>query len=153
MNELDLYYRVLREYNETVSQDRTHARFIQAAQKASAKDDKLETIRTRCLIDEEWILKIEQYLPFVEKAIREDRQFIRQEGETVPIEKAKKVSKSSVSHLARHSDYITHLPEQEGDPLLPDKIYITENESNYAVYENRFLYMLLCYTRDFVELR
>ena len=153
MNELDLYYRVLREYNEAVAQNRSHTRFIQAAQKAPAKDDKLETIRTRCIIDEEWILKIEEYLPFVEKAIREDRQFIRQEGETVPIEKAKKVSKTSVSHLARHSDYITHLPDEEGEPLLPDKIYITENESNYAVYENRFLYMLLCYTRDFVELR
>ncbi|MBQ9779082.1 MAG: hypothetical protein IJW22_09200 [Clostridia bacterium] len=153
MNEMDLYYRALRHYRKAVTADKTHMRFLQAIAKAPAREDKLEAIRTKCIIDEEWVATIEKYLPFVEKAIREDRQFIRQEGETVPIEKAKKVSKASVAHLARHSDMITHLPEHEGDPLLPDKIYITENESNYAVYENRFLYMLLCYTRDFVELR
>ena len=153
MNEMDLYYRALRQYHDTVVQDKNHARLIQSVQKASAKNDRLETIRNKCIIDENWIIAIEQALPFIEKAIREDRQFIRQEGEIVRIEKAKKVSKASVSHLARHSDLITHLPDNESDPLLPDKIYITENESNYAVYENRFLYMLLCYTRDFVELR
>ena len=153
MNEMDLYYRALRDYRKKVAPDKSHTRFMQALAKAAAREDKLETIRTRCNIDEEWVATIERYLPFVEKAIREDRQFIRQEGETVPIEKAKKVSKASVAHLARHSDMITHLPKKEGDPLLPDKLYITENESNYAVYENRFLYMLLCYTRDFVELR
>lgn len=153
MNEMDLYYRALRQYRDTVVQDKNHARLMQSVQKASAQNDRLETTRTRCIIDETWIIAIEQALPFIEKAIREDRQFIRQEGEIVRIEKAKKVSKASVSHLARHSDLITHLPENESDPLLPDKIFITENESNYAVYENRFLYMLLCYTRDFVELR
>ncbi len=153
MNEMDLYYRALRDYRKTVTSEKAHTRFMQAIAKAAAREDKLESIRTKCHIDEEWVATIERYLPFVENAIREDRQFIRQEGETVPIEKAKKVSKASVSHLARHSDMITHVPEKEGDPLLPDKIFITENESNYAVYENRFLYMLLSYTRDFVELR
>lgn len=153
MNEMDLYYRALRDYRKTVNSEKSHTRLMQAIAKAAARDDKLESIRTKCHIDEEWVATIERYLPFVENAIREDRQFIRQEGETVPIEKAKKVSKASVAHLARHSDMITHLPEKEGDPLLPDKIFITENENNYAIYENRFLYMLLCYTRDFVELR
>lgn len=153
MNDMDLYYRALKRYGESVAKDKAHTRFMQALAKAPARNDKLETIRTKCIIEEDWVAAIEKYLPFVEKAIREDRQFIRQEGEIVPIEKAKKVSKASVSHLARHSDFITHLPEEEGEPLLPDKLYITENDSNYAVYENRFLYMLLCYTRDFVELR
>ena len=153
MNEMDLYYRALRDFYESVGQSKSHNRFIATAQKASATNDKLEAIRTKCIIDEKWVAAIEEYLPFVEKAIREDRQFIRQEGDIVRIEKAKKVSKATVSHLARHSDFITHLPEDESDPVLPDKLYITENESNYAIYENRFLYMLLCYTRDFVELR
>jgi hypothetical protein len=30
---------------------------------------------------------------------------------------------------------------------------MTENISNYAVYENRFLYMLLCFVKDFAEIR
>lgn len=153
MKELDLYYSALNDYCKQLEEEKSHIRFMQAALKAPAREDRLETIRTKCEIDEQWVVAIEKCIPYIEKAIKEDRQFIRQEGETVPIEKAKKVSKTSVTHLARHSDYITHLPEDEKDPLLPDKIYVTENESNYAIYENRFLYMLLCYTRDFVELR
>jgi len=153
MKDLDLYYSALLDYRQTMAGDRSHARIMQALLKAAVRDDRLETVRTRCVIDEQWVSVIEQSLPYIEKAILEDRQFIRQEGETVPIEKAKKVNKDSVAHLARHSDYISHLPEHDADPLMPDKIYISENESNYAIYENRFLYMLLCYARDFVELR
>ena len=121
MNELDLYYRALKQYRGVVTQDKNHARLIQSVQKASAKSDRLETIRTKCIIDENWIIAIEQAIPFIEKAIREDRQFIRQEGEIVLIEKAKKVSKASVTHLAKHSDMITHLPEDEED-LIIDQI-------------------------------
>ena len=93
MKELNLYYSALRDYCETVADDKSHTRFMQATLKAQARDDKLETVRTRCIIDEEWVLAIERSLPFIENAIREDRQFIRQEGETVPIEKAKKVAR------------------------------------------------------------
>jgi hypothetical protein len=62
------------------------------------------------------------------------------------------VSRASVEHLAKHSNLITHVPE-EGDRLIPDKLYVVENLSNYAIYENRFLYMLLNYIKDFVTIR
>lgn len=153
MSELDLYYRAFREYSTLTKNNEKTRRLSGAVKKASSKDDTLEAIRTRCIIEEDWVKTIEQLLPFVDNAIREDRQFIRTEGEVVLIEKAKKVSKASVSHLARHSDMITHLPDDPTDTLVPDKIYMVENQSNYAIYENRFLYMLLCYLRDFVELR
>ena len=90
MNEMDLYYRALRGYRKTVTPEKTHMRFLQALAKASAHEDRLESVRTKCIIDEKWVITIEELLPFVEKAIREDRQFIRQEGETVPIEKDRK---------------------------------------------------------------
>ena len=96
--------------------------------------------------------QIEFGLPFVEKAIAEERQFIKNEGEVLDIEKVKRVSKDSVEHLARHSDLITHVPADGGD-LIPDKIYMVERLSDYAVYENRFLYMMLCYLRDFIDIR
>ena len=153
MTELDLYYRAFGDYTKAVTQDKTHARTLHSIRKAAAPDDRLEATRTRCIIDEEWIATIEKHLPLVEKAIKEERQFIRQEGETVLIEKVKKVSRDSVVHLARHSDLISHIPEDTHEQLTPDKIYMVENESNYAIYENRFLYLLLCYTRDFVDLR
>ena len=112
----------------------------------------LDAKRFECVVELDWIERIEDGLPYVEKAIMENRQFILQHGSTVLIEQAKRISKTSVEHLAHHSEMITHEPEPEQD-LIPDKIYIVENTDNYAVYENRFLYMLLCYLQDFVDTR
>ena len=112
----------------------------------------MDAKRFECVVELDWIERIEEGLPYVEKAIMENRQFILQHGSTVLIEQAKRISKTSVEHLAHHSEMITHEPEPEQD-LIPDKIYIVENTDNYAVYENRFLYMLLCYLQDFVDTR
>ncbi|MBQ2805874.1 MAG: hypothetical protein IJF08_02375 [Clostridia bacterium] len=152
MHELDIYYRALRELRRQTATDDKCRRFTDAVKHASDEGDCLRAQRTICHIDEDWVYYIETHLPYVEKAIKEERQFIRREGETVDIGKAKKVSRDSVEHLARHSEMITHLPE-EGEMLIPDKIYITENTSNYTVYENRFLYLLLTFMSDFVEMR
>ena len=113
---------------------------------------KLTAIKYTCDIDIEWIENIEEGLIYVEKAIREDRQFIRTEGEVVPIEKVKRVSKASVEHLSRHSDLITRAPK-DMNHIIPDKLYVVEKLSDYLVYENRFLYMLLCYLKDFIQMR
>ena len=109
-------------------------------------------VKYLCTIDDEWVKAIEEGLEFVEKAVREERQFIRTNGEVVPIEKMKKISKDSVEHLAKHSEMITHVPE-DGKSIIPDKMYMVEKLSDYAVYENRFLYMMLCYLRDFINYR
>ena len=112
----------------------------------------LDATRFSCTVETDWIERIEAGLPYLEKAVMENRQFILQNGNTVLIEQAKRISKTSVEHLAHHSEMITHMPEPEQD-LIPDKIYVVENTDNYAVYENRFLYMLLCYLQDFVDTR
>ena len=152
MHELDIYYRALKQLRaQTATHDQSR-RFTEAVKRAPNASDALCARRTLCHIEEDWVEFIETHLPYVEKAIKEERQFIRREGETVDIGKAKKVSRDSVEHLARHSEMITHLPE-EGEMLIPDKIYITENTSNYTVYENRFLYLLLTFMSDFVEMR
>jgi hypothetical protein len=104
-----------------------------------------------CTIDEDWVNAIEAGLVHIEKAIKEEKQFIRSNGEVVPIEKVKYVSKDSVEHLSKHSNLIAR--EIEGEDIIPDNLYTVERLSDYAVYENRFLYMLLCYLRDFITLR
>ena len=152
MHELDIYYRAIRQLRaETATNDRCR-RFTTAVKRAANDHDALSSKRTVCHIEEDWVAAIEAHLPYVEKAIKEERQFIRREGEIVDIGKAKKVSRDSVEHLARHSELITHVPD-EGEMLIPDKIYITENTSNYTIYENRFLYLLLTFMSDFVEMR
>ena len=152
MSHLNLYYRAFKEYRKHTLASKTCLKQRQQIKQSAKGDDLLETIRNTCIIDKAWVEQIEEGLPFVEKAIAEERQFIKNEGDVVEIEKIKRVSKESVEHLARHSDLITHLPE-EGQEIVPDKIFMVERLSDYAVYENRFLYMLLCYLRDFIDLR
>ena len=152
MNQLDLYYRAFLEYRKLTLSDKECERHRNIISHSNPDGDVLEATKFFCIIKEDWINEIEKGLVFVEKAIKEERQFIRNDGETVPIEKAKHVDKHSVEHLARHSEYISRLPEDDED-IIPDKLYMIERDSDFAVYENRFLYMLLRYLSDFIDVR
>ncbi len=153
MNQLDIYYRALLEFRRQINSSAENKAFSNAITEAvEGGAESIVITRPVCKIDEDWIIAIEEGLEHVEKAIKEDRQFIRSNGEVIPIEKVKNVSKDSVQHLAKHSNLITREPE-EGDDIIPDGLYTLERLNDYTVYENRFLYMLLCYLRDFVTLR
>ena len=150
MNQSDAYYRGFLAYLQTLS-DRSDCLRDRRALTEGDGTGMIRVKRVLCEVDESWIRAIEEGLVHIEKAIREDRQFIYSNGEVVPIERVKHVSKDSVEHLARHAELITRV--EEGGDIIPDKLYPVERLSDYAVYENRFLYMLLCYLRDFVTLR
>ena len=152
MSYLNLYYKAFKSYRVHTGPDKFCVKSRNNIKKATSDDDRLEATRNYCVIDEDWVKKIEWGLPFIEKAIDEERQFIKSEGEVLNIEKVKHVSKDSVSHLARHSEFITREPKEESD-IVPDKLYMVKRDSDFAVYENRFLYMLLCYIRDFIAIR
>ena len=152
MNQLDRFYRALIDYRKLTVGDYECDRLRDSIANANMQEDVVELERKICTVDNDWIDEIEKGLVFIEKAIREERQFIRSNGEVVPIEKVKRVDKESVAHLARHSNLLTKKPEDEKD-IIPDQLYTVERLSDYAVYENRFLYMLLCYLRDFITLR
>ena len=151
MKQLDVYYRALLNYRSQTLENRDCAAQRNAITKGNTESDRIVLTRKICTVQEDWVDAIEKGLEFIEKAIKEDRQFIRSNGEVVPIEKVKNVSKDSVSHLARHSNLITR--QTDSADIIPDQLYTVEKLNDYAVYENRFLYMLLCYLRDFITLR
>ncbi len=153
MTLLDIYYRAFKGYRKQTADNTGCEKDRRALAESNTDEDRLQATKYLCKIEEDWIQAIEEGLVFVEKAVAEERQFIRTNGEVVPIEKVRKISKDSVEHLAKHSDMITHVPENEGDLLVPDKLYMVEKLSDYAVYENRFLYMMLCYIKAFIEYR
>ena len=152
MDGMNVFYRAFLEYKKKTGEEKSIRKMREALQAAAAEKDELEAVRLYCEIDETWIKVLEEGMEHVEKAIHEERQFIRKEGEVVPVEKIKRVSTETVRHLAKHSNLITREPEP-GEDVLPEELYMAENLSDYAVYENRFLYMLLCYTRDFINVR
>ena len=151
-NQLDIHHRAFKAYKKELKRGENDNKLRKAIHCAPLSTEQLSSVRFKCEIKTDWIEYVEANLGYVENAILENRQFILQQGETMLIEKAKRVSKASVEHLAQHSELITHVPEPD-EELIPDKIYVVENDSNFAVYENRFLYMLLLTLSDFVDLR
>ena len=151
MNQLNVYYRALLNYREQTVKNRDCTLDRNALSRVNTDSDRITLKRNFCTVDTDWVEAIEEGLVFIEKAIKEERQFIRSNGEVIPIEKVRNVSKASVEHLAKHSNLITR--EVEGEDLIPDQLFTVEKLNDYAVYENRFLYMLLCYLKDFVALR
>ncbi|MGN0813802.1 MAG: hypothetical protein ACI4MH_01045 [Candidatus Coproplasma sp.] len=151
MSRLDILYRAFADYRKNTSENRECANNRRLFARANSDGDTIENLKTECYIEDDWIKAIDEGLKHIGNAIAEERQFIRSNGEVVPIEKVKKVSKESVEHLARHSNYLTKYTE--GEDIIPDQLYTVELLSDYAVYENRFLYMVLCYLRDFITVR
>jgi hypothetical protein len=153
MKLIDLYYQAFRAFRTHTLEDDISKKLRYAIAQSSQKHDILTSVKYDCVIELDWIQNIEEGLVYVEKAIHEDRQFIRTEGEVVPIEKVKRVSKSSVEHLSKHSNLITRVPKEDLKNIIPEKLYVVEKLSDYLVYENRFLYMLLLYLKDFIQMR
>ena len=143
MKLLDLYFKAFHMFRSQTKDDENSVKLRNAIVHANHPNQVFSTLKYVCTIDEDWVKNIEEGLVYVEKAIREDRQFIRTEGEVVQIEKVKKVSKASIEHLSRHSNFITRVPKDNPNDVIPDKLYIVEKLSDYLVYENRFLFLLL----------
>ena len=155
MENLDLLYRAYSEYKKLCITDDDTSRFYRAYVRNNLKEHE-DTVHifNLCKIDEDWVKAMEEGLVFFEKAIKEDRQFIRNDGEVTPVEKVRKVAKESIQDLAKHASYITHeAPDTVETDVLPDKLLVIRKESDYAIYENRVLYTGLMYLKDFVMSR
>ena len=153
MTTLETFYLAYENYKKEFEGNRDVHLFKKGANSRKSPDDFLSMIYTKCTIEEDWIAAIEKGLHYIAKAIKEDRQFIRNEGDVLPIEKIRRVSKDSITDLSKHSNYITRLPENPGDTVIPEKLLMIKRENDYAVYENRVVFTTLSYLKDFVSSR
>ena len=155
MENLALFYEAFEEYKKRTALDVESNRISKfyATQKGPDYEEVTVTYST-CTIEEDWVEAIEKGIVFIEKAISEERQFIRNDAEVLPIEKVRKVSRTSIEDLAKHSNYITHEADKTADSdIIPDKLLVIRKESDYTVYENRVLYATLVYLQEFVSSR
>lgn len=98
--------------------------------------------------DNEWIEKLEDYFPSLDKILRNPKSVLRYDEEITIIEKAKKVTSQSIRHLAANSHLIKEVYEN-GD-IIPNKILTTNPEIEYGIYENRFIMTLIQRLATFV---
>lgn len=145
------YYRAYAEMRQTLDGDFAREYLTRALKDSDAGKDILAGNAYNRVIDMDWVEKIEETLPYMDKAIREERRFIETYEEVDRVDKVKQVTKEAVRHLTQHTSLI-----QAVDPdgsVSPSKLLNTHREDSYATYENRFLYTLIFKTISFVEAR
>ncbi len=153
MDEFDITYGALKEYQDKTNSVEEIRAFLEAMHNENNRDESLECSSSICKIDRDWVDEISRGLPFVIDAVMENRQFVRSDGEVVPIEKVRTVGKDTVVDLSKHSNYITRDPASTNGKIIPDKLMMPQKDNDFAIYENRFLYSLLIYLSQFIEIR
>lgn len=155
MERLNVFYKAYNSFKNIIEEDSETGRFRKFCQTLSNKKyEDLTVSFSEITIEDDWVNAIEKGLTYVEKAIKEERQFIRNNGDVLPIEKIRRTSKASIQDLAKHSNYISHAaPADASTDIIPDKMLEIQKESDYAVYENRMLYAMLIYLKEFISVR
>ena len=145
------YYRAFAEMKDTLDGDYAREYLVSAMADADKGNDELSGNAYNRVIDMEWVEMIEGKLPYIEKAIDEQRKFIEEHKEVDRIDKVKQVDKDAVQHLTQHANLIMAL-EEDGS-VIPEKLLNTHREDSFATYENRFLHTLIHNCIMFVEAR
>ena len=145
------YYRAFAEMKETLDGDYAREYLVSAMADADKGNDELSGNAYNRVIDMEWVEMIEGKLPYIEKAIDEQRKFIEEHKEVDRIDKVKQVGKDAVQHLTQHANLIMAI-EPDGS-VIPERLLNTHREDSFATYENRFLHTLIFKCIAFVEAR
>lgn len=140
MENLDKFYRAYKYMRKLLHTDYTHNYIRQNLADADKGNDVLSGRINEKVIDMDWVVAIEDALPYIEKAIDEQRRFIKETQEVFRIDKAKIINKDSVKHLSQHTNFIAKV---EGDMVTPNKVLTIEREESFEIYENRFLITLI----------
>lgn len=148
MPDFSKYYRAYMYMKDILKSDFTF-NYLNAGFKDGDKGkDTLDGKTNEKVIDMDWVVAIEEALPYIQNAIDEQRRFIKQVENVVRIELARKVGPDSVKHLSQHTNFIAKV---EDGMVTPNKILTVEREESFAIYENRVLMTLIRKALHFVD--
>lgn len=140
LDNLDIFYQ---NYINNLT-DQENDKFVQGFYKALDGGDNTLYQKNMSEVknfDETWIDTVESYFPSLDKITRNPRTALKYNDEIVPIEKARKVTSRSIRHLASHTHLIKEV--REDGTIMPKKILVSEADTEYGTYENRFLMTLI----------
>ncbi len=148
MENFDKYYRSYKYMQKHLATDFT-ANYLTTNMEDNDKgEDILSGKLHEKVIDMEWVTAIEDTIPYIERAIDEQRRFIVENNEVYRIDKAKIINKDSVKHLIQHTNFIDNIDDD--GRVTPNKVLTIEREDSFETYENRFLITLIENALNFV---
>lgn len=148
MADFGKYYRAYMYMQDLLKNDFTYNYITESLKDGDKGKDTLDGKTNEKVIDMDWVEAIEDALPYIQKAIDEQRRFIKQVENVVRVELAKKVGPETVKHLSQHTNFIAKV---EGDMVTPNKLLTIEREESFAIYENRVLMTLIRKALHFVD--
>lgn len=148
MADFGKYYRAYMYMQELLKNDFTYNYINEKLKDGDKGEDTLIGNTSEKVIDMDWVVAMEEALPYIQKAIDEQRRFIKQIENVVRIELARQVGPDSVKHLSQHTNFIAKV---ENGMVTPNKILTTEREESFAIYENRVLMTLIHKALHFVD--
>lgn len=149
MADFSKYYRAYMYMQELLKNDFTYNYINEGFKDGDKGNDSLDGKTNEKVIDMDWVVAIEETLPYIQKAIDEQRRFIKQVENVVRIELARKVGPESVKHLSQHTNFIAKVDDD--GMVTPNKLLTTEREESFAIYENRVLMTLIRKALIFVD--
>ena len=99
MADFSKYYRAYMYMQELLKNDFTYNYINEGFKDGDKGNDSLDGKTNEKVIDMDWVVAIEETLPYIQKAIDEQRRFIKHVENVVRIELARKVGPESVKHL------------------------------------------------------
>lgn len=91
MVDFSKYYRSYKYMQDMLKSDFTHNYIEEALKDGDEGKDSIFGKTNEKVIDMDWVIAIEETLPYIQKAIDEQRRFIKQAENVVRIKKAKKI--------------------------------------------------------------
>ena len=91
MVDFSKYYRSYKYMQDMLKSDFTHNYIEEALKDGDEGKDSIFGKTNEKVIDMDWVIAIEETLPYIQKAIEEQRRFIKQAENVVSIKKAKKI--------------------------------------------------------------
>lgn len=104
------------------------------------------------IIDDKWLLMMEETVRYLDNILRNPNRFIINEEEIVKIELARRITVDSIKHLSKNTNFIQDIDEESGD-VKPSKILNINKEESFNTYENRFIYSLIKNMRIYIDMK
>lgn len=100
--------------------------------------------------DDEWLVKMEETVRYIDNILRNPNRFIVNEEEIVKIELARRITVDSIKHLSRNTNLIQKY-DPKTEEVKPSKILNINKEESFNTYENRFIFTLINNMKMYIE--
>lgn len=104
------------------------------------------------LIDDSWLVIIEENIRYLDNILRNPNRFIVNEEEVVKVELARRITVESIKHLSKNTSFIQDINQETGD-VIPSKILNINKEESFNTYENRVIYTLIKNMMMYIDIK